>query len=102
MSRKSDQKTRASLFMLVIIFFAMLAQVATAYAQTNVSELPYCSSPLLRFDASPAETNAPRALRALADVANTGAAAGGGLWLSGDIDEGFRYLQWIAGNHPAG
>jgi len=39
---------------------------------------------------------------ALADVAGTAKAAAGGLWVSGDNAEGVRYLQWIAGNQPAG
>ena len=106
MSEKSDQKVRASMFTPLIALLAMLAQAVASYAQTSVNEQAGNSSQPAFFDLAWLDLKTPYsigpALLALADVAGTATAASGGLWLSGDTSEGFRYLQWIAGNQPTG
>lgn len=86
-----------------------LAQQADSTVAVTIKAITHTSedsSPWTLLDALGVEATGPAstgpALLALADVAGTGPAAAGGLWLSGDTAEGFRCLQWIAGKQPSG
>jgi len=106
MSEEFDQRVRITLFTLVIALFTVFAQPVAALAQTSVNERAIDPSPLPIPDVTrpgpDASTNVGPALLALADVAGTGTAASGGLWLSGDTARGIAHLQWIAGTQSAG
>jgi hypothetical protein len=106
MSQKSNRKAGASTFTLASALLAILAQAVTSHAQAGVNERAGDSLQPGFFVAGRPDPNATAsvgpALLALADVAGTGTATAGGLWVSGDTAEGLRYLQWIVGNQPTG
>lgn len=106
MRRKSDHQANVSFFTFVVAFLLMLAQAVAVPAQADGSEQAGDLSLYWFFDAPYRNATVPGntgpALLALADAAVPIPAASGGLWLSGDIAEGFAYLQWIVGNQPAG
>lgn len=106
MCEKSDHRVKAGLSAVGVALFALMTQAVVVYAQTGLSRSADPSSSACSFEAPRADTNAAAdagpALLALADVAGTGTAAAGGLWLSGNMAGGLTYLHWIAGNQPAG
>src|ERR1044071_5220349 len=106
MSQKFNRKAAAGTFTLVSALLAMLAQAVPSHAQMGVNER---EGDLLQpgfFDAGWLGLNATAGIGparlALADVARTETATGGGLWVSGDTEKGIRSLEWIVGDRPTG